>query len=220
MIEPVTIQPKMKRPKKNNGVKNRAVTSNQTGFTLIEVMVALFIFALLASAALALLTVSVDSENVAREKSDQQAMLRRFSTILRQDLAHSLARPSRDDRGNFKSAFYAQDDVIMGFVRGGIQRLDELGGYDVRRIEYRYADGVLRRFVYSHVDGSNAGQETVLFDNIEQISMRYRLETGLWQDEWRDQRLTAQPIAIEMVIERSAEPPLRLVMALGRAYNL
>lgn len=200
--------------------KNKAVKHNQTGFTLIEVMVALFIFALLASAALALLTVSVDSENIAREKSDEQAMLRRFSTILRQDLAHSLPRPSRDDRGNLTSAFYAQDDVIMGFVRGGIQRLDDAGGYDVRRIEYRYGEGALRRFVYNHVDGSDTGRETVLFDNIEEITMRYRLETGLWQDDWRDQRLIAQPIAVEMVIQRSGEPPLRLVMALGRAYNL
>lgn len=193
---------------------------DQSGFTLIEVMVALFIFALLASAALALLTVSVDSENIAREKSDQQAMLRRFSTILRQDLAHTLPRPSRDERDNFKSAFYAENDVVMGFVRGGIQRLDDAGGYDVRRIEYRYTQGALKRFVYDQIDGSVAGRETILFDDIENLTMRYRLESGLWQNEWRNQRLIDQPIAVEMAIERSGKAPLRLVMALGKAYDL
>lgn len=199
---------------------SKAPKSNQSGFTLIEVMVALFIFALLASAALALLTVSVDSENIAREKSDKQAMLRRFSTILRQDLAHSLPRPSRDNLGNFTAAFYAEDEVIMGFVRGGIQTLDETNGYDVKRIEYRFVEGSLRRFVYSHIDGSTAGRETIFFDDVEDISMRYRLETGVWQEDWRNQRFIAQPIAVEMTIKRAEEPPLRLVMALGRAYAL
>ncbi len=191
-----------------------------SGFTLIEVMVALFVFALLASAAVALLTVSVDSENVAREKSDEQAILRRFTTILRQDMAHSLPRPARDDRGNRLPAFYTQDAVVIGLVRGGVQQLDEIGGQNAQRIEYRYEDGVLSRFAYDHIDGSIAGRETVLFDDVEDFAIRYRFENGVWQDDWRAERLIDQPVAIEMTILRKDSPQLRLTVPLGPGYRL
>lgn len=190
------------------------------GFTIIEVMVALFVFGLLASAALALLTVSVDSENVARVKSDEQAVLRRITTVLRQDMAHSLPRPSRDERGNITPAFYAGDEVLLGFVRGGVQLLGEAGGSDVQRIEYRLSAGQLSRFVYSHIDGTSEGRETVLFTDVERVAMRYRLDTGVWQDAWRAERIIDQPIAVEMLIVRKGQPELRLVLPLGRGYRL
>jgi len=193
---------------------------NQVGFTLIEVMVALFIIALLAGSALALLRVSVDGENVAREKSSEQATLRRFATILRQDMAHILPRPSRDDRGNVLPSFYVQGEVIAGFVRNGVQRVDGTGGADVQRIEYRYNDGRLSRFVYDYLDGSDRGRETVLFDDFASVDMRYRVDNGVWQDAWRVERLADQPIAIEMQIKQPARPDLRLVVPLGRGYQL
>lgn len=193
-----------------------------SGFTLIEVMIALFIFALLSTAALALLSISVDSDNAAREKSGEISKLRRFSTIFRQDMAHALQRPSRDARGNPLPAFHTNDEVLAGLVRGGVQILgegDANGGSDVQRIAYRFIDGRFSRFAYTYIDGSDAGRETVIFDDVETVRVRYRLSSGQWQEEWLVENSLDQPLAIELVIAREGEPGIRIVTPVGTGYR-
>lgn len=198
-----------------------AAQPSSRGFTLIEMLVALFVFALLSSAALGLLTISADSENIAREKSAEISKLRRFSIILRQDMVQAAPRPARDVRGNQLPAFRAERDVLAGFVRGGVQILGDEGRVDsaVQRIEYRYADGVFSRFAYSHIDGSDAGRETVIFDDVEDIITRYRLRSGQWQDDWVVENSFDQPLAMELVIRRQGQPDLRILTPVGTGYR-
>ncbi|MEO1045322.1 MAG: type II secretion system minor pseudopilin GspJ [Pseudomonadota bacterium] len=192
------------------------------GFTLIEMMIALFIFALLSGAAVALLRISADSENMAREKSAEISKLRRFTTIMRQDMALALQRPVRDARGNPRPAFYTDEEVLAGFVRGGVQMMDdngEVGGSTVQRIEYRFADNRLSRFAFIHVDGSDAGRETVIGDDVEDVAIRYRLSNGQWQDDWLVDNILDQPLAVELTISRTGQPPVRIVTPVGTGYR-
>ncbi|WOE74321.1 type II secretion system minor pseudopilin GspJ [Alterisphingorhabdus coralli] len=222
---PVPVESCVSTTLDTNGEGRGQIPANSgkaNGFTLIEVMISLFIFALLSSAALALLTISADSENAARQKSAEISTLRRFTTILRQDMAQALQRPARDARGNPLPAFHAEDEVLAGLVRGGVQILgegDAAGSSDIQRIEYRFEDNRLSRFAFAHVDGSEAGRETVIFDDVEDITMRYRLVTGQWQDDWRTENILEQPLAMEMTITRQGQAPLRIMTPVGTGYR-
>jgi general secretion pathway protein J len=67
--------------------------SGAQGFTLVELMVALFIFALISAAGVTLLSYSVSAQASAGTRLDEVAALRRVGAILTADLAQ--ASPSR-----------------------------------------------------------------------------------------------------------------------------
>ena len=73
--------------------------TGQGGFTLVEVMVALLIFAMLAAAAVAILSLSVRAQAVTGQKLDAISAVSRTTAILSADLAQAVDRPTRDEGG-------------------------------------------------------------------------------------------------------------------------
>jgi prepilin-type N-terminal cleavage/methylation domain-containing protein len=73
--------------------------SGEHGFTIVELMVSLLIFAMLAAAGVALLGFSVRAEQAAAERLDENAALQRARAILTADLAQAAPRITRDRDG-------------------------------------------------------------------------------------------------------------------------
>ena len=70
---------------------------NRSGFTLVEVLISLLIFALIAAAGAAVLSLSIDNKFAIKAASDRTADLQRTRALLRADLGQATARrtPSR-----------------------------------------------------------------------------------------------------------------------------
>ncbi|WP_312065648.1 prepilin-type N-terminal cleavage/methylation domain-containing protein, partial [Brevundimonas sp.] len=64
----------------------------RSGFTLIEVMIALAIFALLAAAGVLVLSQSIDNRFVVKAATDRNAELQRLRATLRADLGQAAPR--------------------------------------------------------------------------------------------------------------------------------
>jgi general secretion pathway protein J len=75
------------------------------GFTLVELLVSLLIFGMLSAAAVGLLTVSVRAQDMASERLDRLAEIRRFGAIVTSDLAQAAPRVPRDMAGVPQRAF-------------------------------------------------------------------------------------------------------------------
>ena len=75
------------------------MTPTRNGFTLIEVMVALLIFSIIATAGVALLSFSVRAQAASGAKLDDLGALQRTLSIMSADLAQATARPVRDEAG-------------------------------------------------------------------------------------------------------------------------
>jgi general secretion pathway protein J len=191
----------------------------QRGFTLVELMVALFIFGVLAAAGVMLLSNSVTAQGVVKAHLDDMALIQRASAAMSADLAQATARISRNEEGKFVPAFWAQsadeNQPLVRFVRGGWSNLDGAPRSTLQKVEYWYADGSLERRGYSMLDGAVAGEPSPLLESIDAVTMRYRDEKGDWRDNWQPTQPDLLPRAVEMVITRKNEAPLTLLFLVG-----
>lgn len=178
-----------------NGVGER-----ERGFTLVEMLVALVIFGLLASAGTALLVSSVDAQGVVAERLDQSGGLRRVQALAQQDMGAALMRPARTAAGDVP-AFEAQSGTrLFALTRGGVGvGLAEDPSTTVRRVTWRLDQGGLTRAVAVGSDARTEGQPVLLAREVAGVLLRYRSE-GSWQDAWRPTDTRQLPQAVEIAI--------------------
>ena len=176
------------------------------GFTLVELLVALFIFALLASAAVALLSFAVRAQASSFASLEQVSKERRLSAILIADLAQALPRVSRDGSGGDRPAFQAErGELQLAFVRGG---------GNPRFVEIRLKAGRLTRAEASFADGAAAAPEMVLAESVERAELRFRAKAE-WEDVWSPARTDSLPRAVELTLFRKDKPAVTRMFLVG-----
>jgi general secretion pathway protein J len=188
------------------------VQASEAGFTLVEMMVALFIFGLIASASVLLLRQTVEAEARSAVRLEEMGDLRRFSAILAQDMTLMLPRPSRDPLGSNRVALMSEDALLLGFSRQVPQIDPQPGASSLQRIEWVLRDGALSRAVAPKADGAETGAPVAILTGIESARLRFRDKQGVWQDDWRPQRTDELPVAIELTLVQTgnAANPLTL----------
>ena len=176
------------------------------GFTLIEMMVALFIFGMLASASVVLLRQSVEAQTQSKIRLDEMGDMRRFSALMSQDLAGVTARVSRDGQGAARIAFNANgsDGLLMAFSRHA--PIVEIDGpvSSLKRVEYYVRDGQLLRAVGNMADGGTMSAPYAILNQFDRIEIRFRDRAGLWLNDWQPQLSVDTPSAIELSLYRQA----------------
>jgi general secretion pathway protein J len=105
---------------------------SERGFTLVELVVALFVFALLATAGTALLSVSIKSQQAVTASLAKGAESGRIVSLLSTDLAQAASRPLRNRDGAVQPAFVGRDGgrdgVFLAYVRNGNAGVQRNGG--------------------------------------------------------------------------------------------
>ncbi|NNC71362.1 MAG: type II secretion system minor pseudopilin GspJ [Sphingomonadaceae bacterium] len=195
----------------------------EAGFTLVELIVALFIFGIISAASVALLTFSVDSQAASREALAEMSAIRRVNAALTNDLMQIAPRPTRDAAGERQDAFFGGDgrtsDLLVSFVRRGWTNYDGEARSSLQKVDYRLVDGRLERSAYPHVDGAEALPPAVLLSGVESVTLRYRIE-GEWRDRWDPTRPDLLPQAVEMVVTIEDMGPVRQLFQTGARIGL
>ena len=193
----------------------------QQGFTLVEVLVALLIFAILASAGVALLSFSVRAQAASGRKFDDLAALNRTLSIMGADLAQASARGTRDEAGTPLPAFVGESGgdsaTTLRLVRGGWTNLDEQPRPGVQKVVYRLTGGVLQRLAYPQLDGATPLPPAALLDRVATIRLRYRFR-GAWSDRWDGAGGVALPQALELRLTRTNGVEYRQMFLVGAGY--
>jgi general secretion pathway protein J len=195
--------------------------SGAQGFTLVELMVALFIFALISAAGVTLLSYSVSAQASAGTRLDEVAALRRVGAILTADLAQAAPRISRDGSGAPQVAFEggtgAPSEVALAFVRRGWRNDGATARSSLQKVEYRLVDDRLERRVWDMVDGGEPRSPSTVLSGVRALKLRYRTD-AIWRERWDTARPGAMPKAVEAIIDIQGLGPVRQVFLAGTGY--
>jgi general secretion pathway protein J len=195
---------------------------DELGFTLVELLVSLLIFGMLAAAGIALLSFSVRAQGVAEERLDDLAALRRAGALLAGDLAQAAPRPWRDEAGIPRAAFAGGDGqgegAALAFVRRGWENIGDAPRPSLQKVEYRLAGGRLERRSYPLVDGAAPQAEVAMLDGVRRLRLRYRDKEGEWRDRWDPTRATELPRAVELVIDAGDRGVTRQLFLTGTGW--
>jgi general secretion pathway protein J len=183
------------------------------GFTLVEMLVALVIFSLMAAAGVGLLRSSVDLQGVVNHRLAGLSSVARLDNLLASDLRQVLNRPSRAPDG-LRPAFVGTT-TSMQLVAGGWQNLDDEPRSDLRRVEWTGGPDGLARTSFPSVDGTDAGALTAtLARDYPGVRLRYRLANGSWATAFSSSAEEPLPAAVEVRLEPRGGPPLELLYQL------
>lgn len=198
------------------------MSGRERGFTLVEVLVALTIFGLIAAAGVAMLSFSVRAQEVTGAKLDDVAALNRVASILQGDLAQAVNRPTRDEQGTRLPAFAGEAagtaDPLVRLVRGGWTNVDAAPRSSLQKVAYRVANGALERIAYPMPDGAAALPAAALLDGVTDLRARYRYR-GAWTDRWDGANGIPLPEAMELTITRADGRRYRQVMLVGTGWT-
>lgn len=195
--------------------------SAEHGFTLVEVMIALMIFGMIAAAGVALLSFSVRAQGAAERTLDDLGAVNRLSSILTADLAQVANRPTRDTTGALVPPFTGASgsDPMLRLVRGGWSNIDDSPRATLQKVEYRLAEGGLERVGYPALDGAAPLPPALLVDQVSGVQWRFRF-AGAWSDTWAATPLATLPQAAELVLTRTDGRRYRMLFLVGTGTPL
>jgi len=197
-----------------NGKGGRSHT--EAGFTLVEVMVALLIFGMIAAAGVAILSFSVRAQASGGAKLDDLAALARTGSILSADLAQATNRPARDAGGVLLPAFVGEADSVA-LVRGGWSNLDGAARPSAQKVRWDLNDGRLVRTAWPQLDGAQPLDPATMLEQVRAVRLRYRYR-GAWSDRWDGAVGVPLPDAVELSISRASGVSYRQLFVVGTSY--
>ncbi|PKH71935.1 type II secretion system protein GspJ [Stenotrophomonas sp. Betaine-02u-21] len=175
------------------------------GFTLIEVLVALALFALIAATAVGLLAWTADQRTAVRARMDRLAQVQLTHALLKADLGQAAVRATRrSDGASERNAFSAAapDDRVrplLAFTRRGWENPAEDARASLQFVEYRLVDGRLERSTRPALDGTVAGDPQVLLERVQSVRAWF-YSYGAWSDGWIG-GVGAMPSAVRIEVQ-------------------
>jgi len=201
--------------------QGRRIAKSQ-GFTLVEILVAIAIFAMLSFAAYQILQGVLRSGEISREHDQNLKEIQRGMLLIERDFVQMVARTSRIEGTDDEDlqVLYVGDEVLdseyegIEFNRlGWFNPLNLLPRSNVLRVGYRVQDSQLQRLYYLHPDtiSGEEPEQQVILNDIEGLSFRFWDDT--WVTSWSS--TSALPTGIEITINSKHYGELRRVFVLA-----
>jgi general secretion pathway protein J len=192
------------------------------GFTLLELLVALAIFSLVAVMSYEGLKSVLNQQAATEVQADALAQLQKVYLLLQRDIEQVVPRPVRDEFGDEQPAL-AGDDALQ-LTRGGWSNPAGRLRSSLQRVGYAYEDRELVRYSWAVLDRAQDSepQRQPLIGDIEEMTIRYLANNNEWQEQWPDPlasedgtvAATTLPRAVEMTLDHERFGPLVWVFRL------
>lgn len=196
---------------------NPSFRARAAGFTLLEVLVAVGIFALFSAMAYGSLLRILDTRDRLDAERDFWRTLSLSLMLVEDDLAHARSRTVRGIDGLERPAFLglpvdnrALGDPSLEFTRGGQMVLGDGARSDMQRVGYQLREGTLSRLVWPALDQPVVSEPRAapLLEHVEELRVRFYMQPGGWVNSWPATTQTgvampnnALPAAVELTLK-------------------
>src|SRR5437899_2662647 len=163
-------------------------TSLRTGFTLLEVLIAIAIVALISLLGYRALAALSDSETKLAAEATRWRTLDLFFARLEGDLRQAMPRQARLSEARepaWTGAADAAGNSALAFSRAGPEfTLDPRSAG--QRLAYRYRDGTVEVLYWASYDRPRGALPTAytLLDGVARFELAYLTRRGAWADAW------------------------------------
>jgi len=176
------------------------------GFTLLEVLVAVTIFALLGMAAYSGLDAVLKARARLDDENHQWRAVALFWTRLGRDLSAYVERPARL-RGSAPQAAFLGEPMAVGEYAAQLE-LTRLGAADAgetppERVAYRLREGKVEWLRWPALDSAPRATPdvAVLLERVAALEFSYRDSAGLWNARWPVSANQGHPTAVKVILQ-------------------
>lgn len=158
-----------------------SVSDKEAGFTLVEVLISLFIFALISAGTMGAMLQTFAAKDRLNIASAELADLAAFRSIVRADMNALTLRPMRDGVGGTENYLVTTRNseelsALLTFSRLGRSNPTGTPRGQVERVRYLFRDGQFIRESLSHENPAQreGWRGRVLLENIESVDVVHR----------------------------------------------
>jgi general secretion pathway protein J len=162
--------------------------AKRSGFTLLEVLIAIAIVALLALMGYRALSALSESESRLSAEATKWRTLDLFFARLEADLREAVPRPARSGAASepaWLAAVDAAGNGALAFSRAGPDFAIDPGSVG-QRLGYRLRNGSIEVLYWPGYDRPRDGEPAAyaLLSDVTQFRLSYLTATGIWVDNW------------------------------------
>jgi len=189
----------------------RCGNSSTRGFTLLELLVAIAIFAVVSTLALTGYTQLQQQSEYAEQRLNRLREVQRAVQTLCQDLEQLEPRPVRQPLGDGQMPALQVTDTLdyrLQLTRAGWSNTAGLPRPTLQRVGYRLDDNQLWRDHWPVLDRTLVVEPVKqrMLDGVRSITFRFLTANRDWVDRWPAQQVggrtdRSRPAAIEVVLE-------------------
>lgn len=180
----------------------------QQGFTLLEIMIALFIFAIMGTIIAVGLRTVVNDQAATNRVSDRLAQMQLAISVLTRDLTQITNRNITDELGATQLAMVTTSDTsVLEFTRGGyVNPLWLQQRSTLQRVRYVLNGNQLERQSWRSLDRTNSTpmDTQVLLTDVNTLNFQFLNKNKQWQNTIPVPSIStdsALPFAVRMTME-------------------
>lgn len=199
----------------------------QKGFTLLELLIASIIFAIMAIMAYGGLANVMDNSKSSERALKRLQQIQQSVSVINRDFSQLVPRTIRDEFGNIQPAFVAGSYIgnLVEFTRGGRVNPADLLRSTLLRVAYQFDDEKLVRLQWPRLDRAPGieAKKTELLDGVEEVTLRFLDQENRWREQWPPLNSTSgtaggvtdKLIAIEIIIKLNDWGEIRRLYAMN-----
>ncbi len=173
-----------------------------TGFTLLEILIALVIFAILGVLTAMSLHRTIKANKALNRQDKRVAQLQLAMTLMRRDLLQAIDRPIINASGG-KSATFVGSGSSLQFTRAGL--LNPFGvsrRTDMQRVSYQLSDSKLERLTWTVLDQSPKSQPLVqtLLSGVSSLTWSFVQANNKTANSWPAGSIDGKPVPLPKAV--------------------
>lgn len=196
----------MKRP-------TSTLKGGQGGFTLLEVLVAVAITALIGVGIWQVMSGVIKARTTVDTVSERFEKLQRAMLLIERDIVQVVNRPIRGAYGDKQFALTSLGDTyLLQLTRQGWRNPLDDPRSELQRVAYSLEGQTLHRWQWQVLDRAQDSKpvDQSLLDNVISVKVRFMNQAGNWVDQWPEEvpgqappkpETASLPRAIELTLE-------------------